>query len=101
MAFGPALGLKIVDALETEPALRGYHLLPSVRGDLLWKLGRLSEARVAFERAAALARTHAIASSYTPAPRVVDETTAKLVGHGRPSARNRLATARTSVRSVR
>lgn len=54
MAFGPELGLELVEALETERALENYHLLPSVRGDLLEKLGRLSEARAAFERAAAL-----------------------------------------------
>jgi len=52
MAFGPAAGLELVDALVDEPALRSYHLLPSVRGDLLAKLGRTEEARVAFERAA-------------------------------------------------
>jgi RNA polymerase sigma factor (sigma-70 family) len=56
MAYGPAAGLKVVDALTTEPALAGYHLLPSVRGDLLAKLGRLDEARAEFERAAALTR---------------------------------------------
>jgi predicted RNA polymerase sigma factor len=54
MAFGPAAGLEQVDALLSEPALRGYHLLPSARGDLLFKLGRHAEARVEFERAAAL-----------------------------------------------
>ena len=56
MAFGPAAGLELVDALTEEPSLKGYHLLPSVRGDLLAKLGRLDEARVEFERAAALTR---------------------------------------------
>ena len=56
MARGPAAGLEIVDALAAEPALEGYHLLPSVRGDLLAKLGRPREARVEFERAAALTR---------------------------------------------
>lgn len=56
MAFGPAAGLAIVDSLTTEPSLRGYHLLPSVRGDLLAKLGRNDEARVEFERAAGLTR---------------------------------------------
>ena len=56
MAFGPAAGLAIVDALVDEPALASYHLLPSVRGDLLAKLGRLDEARAEFERAAALTR---------------------------------------------
>jgi RNA polymerase sigma factor (sigma-70 family) len=54
MAFGPAAGLELVDALTSEPALKAYHLLPSVRGDLLAKLGRADEARVEFERAAAL-----------------------------------------------
>ncbi len=56
MAYGPAAGLEIVDALLDEPALVGYHLLPSVRGDLLAKLGRYAEAGVAFARAASLAR---------------------------------------------
>ncbi len=56
MLFGPAAGLEVVDALESEPALKSYHLLPSVRGDLLRKLGRLDEARSEFERAAALTR---------------------------------------------
>jgi predicted RNA polymerase sigma factor len=54
MAYGPAEGLAVVDTLLDEPALRSYHLLPSVRGDLLKKLGRLDEARVEFERAASL-----------------------------------------------
>jgi len=54
MLFGPEAGLNIVDALTTEPALKTYHLLPSVRGDLLRKLGRLDEARAEFERAATL-----------------------------------------------
>ncbi|HEX5750503.1 MAG TPA: RNA polymerase sigma factor [Archangium sp.] len=56
MASGPAAGLEIVDALSSERALEGYHLLPSVRGDLLAKLGRLDEARAEFERAASLTR---------------------------------------------
>jgi RNA polymerase sigma-70 factor (ECF subfamily) len=55
MAFGPEAGLELVDALADEPSLRDYHLLPSVRGDLLAKLGRGHEARREFERAAALA----------------------------------------------
>jgi RNA polymerase sigma factor (sigma-70 family) len=55
MAYGPAAGLDLVDALRDEPTLKLYHLLPSVRGDLLAKLGRFSEARADFERAAALA----------------------------------------------
>ncbi|GAA3386642.1 RNA polymerase sigma factor [Cryptosporangium minutisporangium] len=56
MADGPAAGLRLVDELAGEPALREYHLLPSVRGDLLAKLGRREEARAEFERAAGLAR---------------------------------------------
>ncbi|KAF1065799.1 MAG: putative ECF RNA polymerase sigma factor SigI [Variovorax sp.] len=56
MAFGPAAGLEVADALLAEPALQGYHLLPTVRGDLLFKLGRLDEARREFERAAGLTR---------------------------------------------
>jgi RNA polymerase sigma factor (sigma-70 family) len=55
MAYGAAASLELVDALATEPALKTYHLLPSVRADLLEKLGRFSEARDEFERAAALA----------------------------------------------
>ena len=54
MAFGPAAGLELVDELIDEPALQSYHLLPSVRGDLLFKLGRMREARVEFDRAAAM-----------------------------------------------
>jgi len=54
MAFGPAAGLELVDALVPEPALKAYHLLPAVRGDLLRKLGRSEEARAEFERAASL-----------------------------------------------
>ena len=54
MAFGPAAGLELVDALVNEPALASYHLLPSVRGDLLAKVGRHHEAREEFERAATL-----------------------------------------------
>ncbi|MFE4372008.1 RNA polymerase sigma factor [Streptomyces sp. NPDC056835] len=56
MAEGPAAGLKLVDALTEGPALKGYHLLPSVRGDLLERLGRGEEARAEFERAASLTR---------------------------------------------
>jgi predicted RNA polymerase sigma factor len=56
MAFGPAAGLELVDQLVEARALSGYHLLPSVRGDLLFKLGRLDEAREEFERAAGLTR---------------------------------------------
>jgi RNA polymerase sigma factor (sigma-70 family) len=54
MAFGPAAGLELVDALVSEPSLKSYHLLPSARGDLLEKLGRSEEARAEFERAASL-----------------------------------------------
>ncbi len=56
MAFGPARGLELADALTSLPELRNYHLLPSVRGDFLAKLGRSEEARAEFERAAALTR---------------------------------------------
>ncbi|PSK91774.1 RNA polymerase ECF family sigma subunit [Murinocardiopsis flavida] len=54
MAFGPLVGLELVDSLTDEPTLKAYHLLPSVRGDLLAKLGRTGEARAEFERAASL-----------------------------------------------
>ena len=56
MVFGPAAGLELVDALISEPSLKAYHLLPSVRGDLLSKLGRYDEARAEFKRAASLTR---------------------------------------------
>ncbi len=56
MAFGPEAGLEVVDEIASEPSLRAYHLLPSVRGDLLAKLGRWEEARAEFERAASLTR---------------------------------------------
>ena len=56
MAFGPAAGLALVDELTSEPSLKTYHLLPSVRGDLLTKLGRFDEARIEFEHAASLTR---------------------------------------------
>jgi predicted RNA polymerase sigma factor len=56
MAFGPAVGLEIVEDLRSEPALEGYHLLPAVRGDLLSRLGRGDEAAAEFQRAAALTR---------------------------------------------
>jgi RNA polymerase sigma factor (sigma-70 family) len=80
MAFGPQAGLDIVDQLLLEPSLQSYHLLPSVRGDLLTKLGRFDEARAEFERAAALTHNarerkllleraeHARAASRTPNP---------------------------------
>jgi predicted RNA polymerase sigma factor len=55
MAEGPAVALALVEELASEPALKSYHLLPAVRGDLLFKLGRLEEARSAFAAAAQLA----------------------------------------------
>lgn len=54
MAFGPMIGLEIIDALQAEPSMKNYHLLPSVRGDLLFKLGRKSEAGLEFKRASSL-----------------------------------------------
>ena len=54
MAFGPEVGLQSVDALAAEGTLDGYHLLPSVRGDLLARLGRSAEAQAEFERAASM-----------------------------------------------
>jgi predicted RNA polymerase sigma factor len=56
MAFGPEAGLKIVDELQSEPSMKSYYLLPSVRADLLTKLGRVAEAREELERAATLTR---------------------------------------------
>jgi predicted RNA polymerase sigma factor len=56
MAFGPEAGLELADALTSEPALASYHLLPSVRGDFLFKLGRLGDAGAEFERAASMTR---------------------------------------------
>ncbi|MEU5861418.1 MULTISPECIES: RNA polymerase sigma factor [unclassified Nonomuraea] len=56
MAYGPAVGLDLLDQIVDEPSLKGYHLLPSVRGDLLFKLGRRGEARAEFERAASMTR---------------------------------------------
>jgi predicted RNA polymerase sigma factor len=54
MAYGPQAGLDLVDQIAAEPAMRGYHLLASVRGDLLMKLGRTAEARAEFQRASEL-----------------------------------------------
>ena len=54
--LGPGAGLEVVDSLKDDPALKNYHLLPSVRGDLLKKLGRNEEARAEFERAASITR---------------------------------------------
>ena len=83
MAEGPAAGLARVDALRDEPALRGYHLLPAVRGDLLSKLGRKAEARAEFERATSLTGNErerrilfdraAACTSDAPKPRAVRE----------------------------
>jgi RNA polymerase sigma factor (sigma-70 family) len=56
MAFGPAAGLELIEAISSDPSLQSYHLLPSVRGDLLFKLGRFAEAQADFERAASLTR---------------------------------------------
>ena len=56
MAYGPAAGLELVEALAKEPTLENYHLLPAVRGDLLAQLGRFQEARNQFRRAASLTR---------------------------------------------
>jgi len=56
MAYGPATGLELIDTLASEPSLQSYHLLPSVRGDFLFKLSRFAEAHAEFERAASLAR---------------------------------------------
>ncbi|MFI7124607.1 RNA polymerase sigma factor [Nonomuraea sp. NPDC050153] len=56
MAYGPAVGLRLLDQIAGEPSLKDYHLLPSVRGDLLFKLGRREEARTEFERAARMTR---------------------------------------------
>jgi predicted RNA polymerase sigma factor len=56
MASGPAAGLELIDTLTSEPSLKSYHLLPSVRGDFLFKLGRFAEAQQEFARAASLTR---------------------------------------------
>ncbi|MDP3823894.1 MAG: RNA polymerase sigma factor [Burkholderiales bacterium] len=74
MAFGPEAGLEIVDALAAEPLLANYHWLPSVRGDLLARLGRMDEARAEFERAAGMTRNLRerellLARAADPAPR--------------------------------
>jgi RNA polymerase sigma factor (sigma-70 family) len=82
MAFGPAVGLELVDALRSEPQLQGYHLLPSVRGDLLAKLGRRAEACVEFKHAASLTRNarerklllmRALACSGEPPPKEAEQ----------------------------
>ena len=66
MAYGPAAGLELVEALTSEPSLKNYPLLPSVRGDLLAKLGRFDEARAEFERAAARGSAHQRAQAPPP-----------------------------------
>ena len=75
MAFGPAIGPQIANALTAEPALKDYHLLPSVRGDLLARLGRNAEASRDFSRAAALARNAAERRVTPPARRRLRELT--------------------------
>jgi RNA polymerase sigma-70 factor, ECF subfamily len=82
MAYGPAAGLAIVDQLAAEPALQGYHLLPSVRGDLLSKLGRHDEARAEFERAAAMSRNER--ERRLSAERAVLAQEAQVANHARP-----------------
>ena len=95
MAFGPAAGLELVDALAAEPSLAGYHLLPSVRGDLLAKLGRFDEARAEFERAASLTRNArerellleraaAAGDATSAAPRSSKASNQRLAGRGHP-----------------
>jgi predicted RNA polymerase sigma factor len=56
MAFGPAAGFELIETLSSDPSLQSYHLFPSVRADLLFKLGRFAEAQADFERAASLTR---------------------------------------------
>src|SRR5690606_16500182 len=68
MAFGPATGLELVDALTSEPSLRGYHLLPAVRGDLLAKLGRFDEAQRSSCARQRSRTTHASARCSSSAP---------------------------------
>jgi RNA polymerase sigma factor (sigma-70 family) len=89
MAFGPAAGLELVDALTTESSLQGYHLLPSVRGDLLQKLGRFDEARAEFERAASLTR------NARERQLLLDRIRACTVGQFRPSPSDESSTSRT------
>jgi RNA polymerase sigma-70 factor (ECF subfamily) len=93
MAFGPATGLTLVDALTSEPSLESYHLLPSVRGDLLAKLGRVEEAHAEFQRAASLTRNarertllleRAAASARAGGPRTDFPVPGAAPGHGSP-----------------
>ena len=89
MASGPEAGLELVEALASDPALQGYHLLPGVRGDLLEKLGRFDEARQEFERAAALTRN--------ARERAMLLERARASGPDGPSAPDRTATSSGSV----
>ena len=73
MAFGPGSALELVDTLTSEPALANYHLLPSVRGDLLKKLGRFEEARSEFERAAELTQNARERKLLRQRARLIDE----------------------------
>ena len=73
MAAGPAAGLELIDALKDDPTLKNYHLLPSVRGDLLKKLGRKKEAREEFERAASITRNARERDLLVERARVCDE----------------------------
>jgi RNA polymerase sigma factor (sigma-70 family) len=86
MAFGPAAGLEVVDAMRHEPALQAYHWLPSVRGDLLARLGRHAEARAEFERAAALARNAREREFLLERARVSGEDTGQGQGPGQDSS---------------
>ena len=106
MAFGPATGLEVVDTLVDEPTMQGYHLLPTVRGDLLDKLGRRAEARHDFERAASSPATpgsgrfssvgQPAAPAGTDAPRPV-----RTGGAHRPITRRRAERAPQRRRGVR
>jgi predicted RNA polymerase sigma factor len=103
MALGPAAGLELVDALTAEPSLEAYHLLPSVRADILQKLGRFDEARAEFERAASLtqnARERTLLLKRAAACALIGESSmpgqAVLEGTGRPrNRRSRRPTAPT------
>lgn len=81
MAFGPEAGLEVVETLTTEPSLKAYHLLPSVRGDFLKKLGRFDEARAEFERAAALTRNARERNLLMERARACDENSASRQVH--------------------
>jgi predicted RNA polymerase sigma factor len=85
MAHGPAAGLELVDRLTADPSLKDYHLLPSVRGDLLRRLGRLAEARDEFVRAASLTRN---ARERTLLRERAAESTVEHIGTVRDSGRN-------------